>query len=376
MRLDIGRASRVSIEAREERLVATLTNGMTVVEMLTAAALDRESAIMQHCVGNGSYDPHLGGGSKAFYSIRDANGKPHVTLEVNLHNRSISQTRGKQNTVPTEKYMAAVMETVIATRLQIEDVNFVLDRNHQIFQKSDLPEQLCVYGNLFLSGHYECGPLPQLLSVELDLGLRDRDDIHELPPVLSVGRSIYAPGCGVKDWRRVTMVVGHLDLTNSRAEQLSDSLAVAGNLLLRGTRLSIIPNELGVGGDLDLTDTGLATLPEKLYVGRTLTIGDAPIESILVDTEVGTLDLRGSVLRELPAGLVINGDLILDEPILGGKLRAIAPDVKLGGVVKVVSPQFYGYTDTPGYYKGRKYREYSLDEIRDFLDSDFVELPF
>ncbi|MCZ7861071.1 PcfJ domain-containing protein [Agrobacterium salinitolerans] len=376
MRLDIERASRVSIASGEERLVVTLTNGMTVVEMLTETALDRESSIMQHCVGNGGYDAHLGGGERAFYSIRDANGKPHVTLEVNLHNRSVVQTRGKQNTTPADKYMSAVKEAVVATRLQIEDVNFVLDRNHEIVQKSALPEHLRVYGNLFLSGYYERGPLPLILSVELDLSLKNRDDIQELPSVLSVGRSIYAAGCGVRDWRRVTMVVGHLDLTDSHAELLSDTLAVGGDLLLRGTRITKFPNDLGVGRDLDLTDTGVVTLPESLSVSGTLTIGDAPVESIPVNAEVGTLDIRGSVLRDIPAGVVIHNDLVVDEPILGGKLRTIAPDVKLGGVVKVVNPHFFGHFKAPGYYKGRKYRDYSLEEIRDLLDSDFVELPF
>lgn len=376
MRLDIERASRASIAAGEERLVTTLTNGMTVVEMLTEAALDRESSIMQHCVGNGAYDAHLGGGKRAFYSIRDANGKPHVTLEVSLPNRSIVQTRGKQNMVPTDKHMSAVMEAVVATQLQIEDVNFVLDRNHEIFQKSALPEHLRVYGSLYLSGYYERGPLPLILSVEIDLCLRDRDDIHELPTVLSVGRSIYAARCGVKDWRRVTMVVGNLDLTDSRAEQLSDSLAVGGDLILRGTRLASLPNKLGVGRDLDLTDTGALGLPEELFVGGTLIIGDATFKTIPGEAEVGTLDLCGSDLRVLPSGLVINHDLVLEEPILGGKLRAIASDVKVGGSVKVVSRHHYGNAKGPGYYKGRKYRDYSLVEIREFLESDFVELPF
>jgi hypothetical protein len=378
MRLDIERGSRAALDTGDERIVVSLSDGMSIVEMLSREALDRESSIMQHCIGNGSYDKYIGSGDVTFYSLRDANGKAHATLEVDLRDRGIIQTRGKQNTVPVEKYMASLMQAVVATKLQIEDVDFVIDRTDNIHQKASLPDVLCVYGSLILSDQFSRGRLPKIVSVELDLSINGRDDITELPTILTVGRSIYASGTGIRDWRPLTMLPGHLILSGSPVEQLADKLAVNGDLDLRGTRLTALPNELGVAGDLDLHDTAIRSLPEGLYVGGTLAVGNAPIESISSVTEVGTLDLRDSPLEELPAGLIINNDLILSEPLLGGRLRSISPDVELRGEVKVTrrwTRGVVGYDKGPNTYRGHVCKSYSLEEIRGYLTSDFMDLP-
>ncbi|MCS4089284.1 PcfJ domain-containing protein [Rhizobium sp. BK176] len=379
MRLDIERGSRAALASGDERIVITLSGGMSIVEMLSKEALDRESSIMQHCVGNGGYDKYIGSGDVTFYSLRDASGRPHATLQVDLRDRAIIQTRGKQNAVPVEKYMAALMEAVVVTKLQIEDVDFVIDRTDNIRQKASLPDVLSVYGSLVLSDQFSRGPLPNVVSVELDLSLNGRDDITELPTILSVGRSIFASGTGIKDWRPLTMLPGHLILSGSPVEHLADKLAVNGDLDLRGTRLTKLPQELCVAGDLELHDTAIRVLPEGLYVGRTLTLGNAPVESISAGTEVGTLDLRGSSLKELPAGLIINNDLILSEPLLGGKLRSISPNVELRGEVKVTKARtggLRGFDKGPNTYKGHFCKSYTLEEIRGYLTSDFMDLPF
>lgn len=93
------------------------------------SALDREGRHMGHCVG--SYCDQVRGGRTEIYSLRDAQGNPHVTVEVRpktLKSRnngatiddpitveniySINQIKGKQNKAPVDKYLPYVQDFV------------------------------------------------------------------------------------------------------------------------------------------------------------------------------------------------------------------------------------------------------------------------
>ena len=65
-----------------------------------------------------------------------------------------------------------------------------------------------------------------------------------------------------------------------------------GNLNLRGTEIKELPAGLTVGGGLYLIGTKIKELPAGLTVG-------------------GWLDLRGTKIKELPAGLTVGGSLYL-----------------------------------------------------------------
>ena len=88
-----------------ETLFAELKNGYTAVKVESKEALNREGVRMQHCVG--SYANEVGRGTE-IYSIRDASGKPHITIEYK--NGIVNQFQGKQNTVPLEKYWEPLIE--------------------------------------------------------------------------------------------------------------------------------------------------------------------------------------------------------------------------------------------------------------------------
>lgn len=66
------------------------------------------------CSQEGNFMQHCGNGSGDLYSLRDPNGKPHVTVDV-IHTESqlyINQIRGKQNTFPDRKYWDHVKKFV------------------------------------------------------------------------------------------------------------------------------------------------------------------------------------------------------------------------------------------------------------------------
>jgi hypothetical protein len=88
-----------------ETLFARLKNGYTAVKVFGKEALTREGSLMQHCVG--SYADRVSRRTEIF-SIRDAQGKPHITIEYK--DGVVNQFQGKQNTVPLEKYWDALLE--------------------------------------------------------------------------------------------------------------------------------------------------------------------------------------------------------------------------------------------------------------------------
>ncbi|WP_247774315.1 hypothetical protein [Bradyrhizobium sp. 192] len=73
-------AAAPHIDGEGEESVMTFADGSRIVRLLTPAALDRESAMMGHCVGQGAYDAAVKDRSRIIYSLRDAKNKAHVTL--------------------------------------------------------------------------------------------------------------------------------------------------------------------------------------------------------------------------------------------------------------------------------------------------------
>lgn len=80
---------------------------------------DAEGNLMQHC----------GQATEDMYSLRDADGRPHVTLDVwpkSSSPRKVDQIRGKQNKVPDRKYWPYIEEFFRKNRLVPND-EFIVD---------------------------------------------------------------------------------------------------------------------------------------------------------------------------------------------------------------------------------------------------------
>ncbi|MGF0537291.1 hypothetical protein ACQQ2Q_04790 [Agrobacterium sp. ES01] len=100
------RRSSIDLTEADERHLADIGAGYAVVELLTADALDVESARMRHCIGQGNYDAKLGTPGFRFFSIRDSSGQPRATVEATPKLVSgqfvsvIRQLRGPRNMLP------------------------------------------------------------------------------------------------------------------------------------------------------------------------------------------------------------------------------------------------------------------------------------
>ena len=131
--------------------VMDLSDGFSVYELTTPAALDFESEYMGHCVGQGSYDAGVKNGSIKIYSIRGANGEPHVTLEV--RGNDVYQCKGKANKQPAKKHVLRARKFVQKQKLNIKnDKKYfgyitIDDKEYDLY---NLPEKLEVHGDLDL----------------------------------------------------------------------------------------------------------------------------------------------------------------------------------------------------------------------------------
>lgn len=92
-------------------------DGWTWVEVKSSSALDREGALMKHCVG--SYAARVAAGSCLIYSLRDVVGKPHVTVEARMIEAGgceVIQVQGNSNTRPKELHLQALPSMVEGLR--------------------------------------------------------------------------------------------------------------------------------------------------------------------------------------------------------------------------------------------------------------------
>lgn len=70
-----------------------------VYEIETTDDMELEGRLMDHCVGSSSYDPwnRRNQGMNTVYSVRDPNGIPHATLELDVEANNIAEARGRHN---------------------------------------------------------------------------------------------------------------------------------------------------------------------------------------------------------------------------------------------------------------------------------------
>lgn len=90
-------------------VIRTYAQGFCWVRLSTPLHFERESRLMNHCVGNGGYYERYKRGETEYYSLRDKNNKPHCTVEVQRHYSTektacVVQCKGKNNQRPSDDY--------------------------------------------------------------------------------------------------------------------------------------------------------------------------------------------------------------------------------------------------------------------------------
>ncbi|MCV9964142.1 PcfJ domain-containing protein [Pararhizobium sp. BT-229] len=291
-----------------------LGEGWCLVRLLTARALDYESSMMQHCIGNGGYDAQLADPESLFLSLRDPSGKPHATIAVN--GSEIVDVSGKQNELPRTKYIKRMAPFF----LKVGDVSYldgsygvVMDVHGKVYGYDELPEVLEVSGDLHLhhdSPHGAKCRLPRVIRA--GGGVAIEEDIFEGELELVEAERVDVAGTGMLAKHCAFKVSHELDLSGSDIEQLPDNLVLNGNLQLKGAALTHLPKGLSVGGELDLKGTDISVLPDDLSA-FSIRIEDTEVTSLGPLRLLKDVFAANSKLAELPADLFVQDVLDISE---------------------------------------------------------------
>ena len=360
MRLAIQKAGAAVVDPDHERVHMPLSEGYSIVEMLSEQALDRESSLMQHCIGNGGYDSDIVRGTHLLLSLRDPHGKPHATLRVSREARAVVELQGKQNQPPAPKYRSLLREFVQAAGLRFANggenrLGAVEDVYGEWHPLDNLPDDLETRGDLRM-GNAQPVRMPSRLVVNGDFVAPDwlerhPDILHvsgsymisRLPPIVGEFRvgylTVTEQNCDFVLPER--MEVGTLTVSLEQSRKLPRNFEVTGDLNLTVRDWRQAPAELKVGGDLDLCQSTVRVwkgdidckslnvdLPQDLTVSGNIRIrGDLLVRG---DNDVtferplrvsGNADFsrhgRGGTVKALPPRLYVAGDLDLNRCVVG-----------------------------------------------------------
>jgi hypothetical protein len=337
----------------DEVLHFELGDGWTMVRLLTPAALDRESSLMQHCVGHGSYDWSLSKDGALFLSLRDPHGMPHITLEI--AGSDLLQFQGKQNVRPIAKYVMRCLPFFSATRLSYLPDDVIMDTHGVIYAIYDLPDILTVDGPLRIHNGTTGGMrLPSVIEATGSVTLSGKA-FANVPTRITAGCDLCIHDSSLPRLPETLNVQRDISLVNSVISELPEGLMVHGQLFLRKSAITKLPRGLLVRRFLDIADTAIDQLPDDLRCGD-IDISNTSIKrfdtSAFLDDQdpnrnrylwanssglveiVGTPHFRGlhlskSRIKQLPQGLEVTE--VLD--ISRSSISAITDEMKIGSLV-------------------------------------------
>lgn len=93
-------------------------NGYRWVQLTTKLHFEREGALMRHCVGNGSYYQVHARKEGSYYSLRDKDNVPRVTVETRGSN--LVQCKAQRNSRPAPEHQPHIRAFLAAKRLTIQ----------------------------------------------------------------------------------------------------------------------------------------------------------------------------------------------------------------------------------------------------------------
>lgn len=97
-------------EIENDRVIFRFSDKEHFLYLLKETDLKHEGVVMGHCVGGKNYKSKIKNRQSLILSVRDKYNMPHVTIEVDVNSRSMSQQFGKGNKPPVEKYIHMLLE--------------------------------------------------------------------------------------------------------------------------------------------------------------------------------------------------------------------------------------------------------------------------
>lgn len=325
----------ISLSKRDEEMVMKLSDDFYIVKMLTPEALDRESAYMQHCIGQGAYDEKVQSEEHGYYSLRDRAGKPHITMEIfSPHDRDdfvILQIQGKQNQPPISKYALKLepffhaYKHAFANLDILERLPFISDESGTIHSFEKLPDVISC-GRFEVKKYKDEKGLPVRLPREINArNLVDLESIviERFPSQIilpttaneeTYGRELLSfYGLEVREMPSQTKIKADnataffvnckfpgggsietsYDLRIDHSSKLPDVIKVGRNLTISGGTEENFESKITVGGDFILEDQTITMLPDGVTVMSKMDISFCgQLTSLPKNMDVGILDIR------------------------------------------------------------------------------------
>lgn len=290
------------------KVVFEFSDGYRLLKLTTSAALDAESTMMGHCVGNGAYDQVVADGHTEILSLRDTAGRSHVTIELRTDRNRIEQIMGKANTSPKPEYIKRLIEWFNENpKMILNDVELPpfhpSDQSGRIVDLASLKPGAVFEGDLVLRCFDDkevfCPPLPQGLVVRGDLIVqahrRDRVSARWEDPVW------YHHPVEKRGWDDEDEVLGP-------RLQMPEGVKVEGSFTVVGLRSEIAVEAWRY--------RFVACYVEKLpqYVDRSLEMFGCRFASPIRDVRFGrNLRLEGCGTVEFAGLTEIGGELIVEK---------------------------------------------------------------
>jgi hypothetical protein len=279
MAIAIQQQGQITLVEGDEELYATTSDGFHLVRLKTPAALDRESKAMQHCVGNGAYDPWLSMSDYTLLSFRDRHGNPHATIEIG--NRHIHQIQGKQNALPRADYLESIVRYFTSEVRDRYDLTAVLTQ-HNLCLASDgslvsnqaipegfesygdvtirdaekhsitLPSNMTINGNLVIEGNSDCTVLDNI-SVTGNATIQNCVNLLEIGPLFKVAQNLAILDCDQIERLPAGMKLNWLKIVwCEKLKELPDGMELK-RLDLSNTEITNLPDDIKISHFLDIS---------------------------------------------------------------------------------------------------------------------------
>jgi hypothetical protein len=306
----------------EEAVWLDLENGYVLVRLLTAKALDRESSVMQHCIGGGGYDHYLVNGQRLLLSLRDAYGKAHATIEVDTADGIIRQLQGKQNRQPDRRYLSAMARAFSRPDFNpasvMDRLGFVISPDGRFHEKYAIPVGTVVAGDLkYPAGKYPEGfVLPDGLTVYGSLSLMEYNQ-SVLPAGLVVHGALNLLQCETRRLPSDMVVHGMIHIDGGRLESIPDGFHARSDLSICRASFHEFPEDLTVDGFLSVSASNFPHVPASLRVRKTIGFYGCQIDRFEAVSAVGDLTFADCRIGSLSEGMTVGGNLSFPDTYVG-----------------------------------------------------------
>lgn len=324
----------ILLNESQEKLIKTLSDGYSLVELLSPEALDRESAYMQHCIGNGGYDFKVGEEDFRYISLRDSSNKPHATMELERDedgSLEIIQFQGKQNQPPVQKYCDVLVpyfkeENFRLSRSVKKRLPYMIDTDGNWHGRETLPRTMICdefttssdeYVNVRKEEIKSIINMPDHLTVVKKFGISFKK-LTNFPSVIEMnskaagGKDANLWGCDFRKFPKDVKVVGNLKIIHGIFNAAPESITATGDIDISLISATDFPKSLKAEGSINLNRLPFKELNCSISAGNSLSIYDSDVEKLPENLTVVELSLKKTKITTLPDSIQVQKAITLD----------------------------------------------------------------